>query len=1017
MVPEKLKIKGFLSYRAPQVLDFTKFDLAIITGDNGHGKSSLIDAMVFALYGVGRGGREKEDLINVNEKEASVELTFKEKGTIYRVKRTLKREKPSTLILEAFDREANTFKNISEGKITETEEKIEKIIGLNYDTFVTASFMLQDQSDYFTSKTPSEKIEILREMFNLEVFEQAKDKAKEKKKDLIKENEDLSNEINGLEKNIGEEEAIRNTLKDIENRISHNEEMHREIKEKREKLEKLNGEKIRIKTRMDYLLHSKNEHLTHLKQLKEDLEKIGKEMEELREIVNGRDEIIKNYEALRKLREKIKELSLIEKQFRELNIEKAGIERLIKEREESLKKRIDEEEKSIENLREELQKNSKKYLLLEEERNRYLSEITKEQEERETVKKHITDLQNEYNEYLQYTFRLTELKNSEDSKRKEIERVNKDRESFEEEYERNKREIESLTKRCDTLLKEKNEKNTLLEKIKGEVYKKESIAHEIEEINNTMVRFKNLEGEEKKKLSLISSQTPVCPLCGSPLTEIHRKALKEKFEENIKAYSKALKEETEKKKIKEEELRYIQEKEKELKEIEISIGKLETEYENMEERKTYLTDELGRIFEKIEEKREELRKREEELNNIVRDIEICTLKVKEKEPISKQLKEEETHLESLETHLKEVEKQFSSNVTGELNTKSTIEQLESSLERAMHNLDTLKNEYKTRSFVEEEEKTLKEIVEKIEALSFNEEEFLALKKSEENLSLFEEKFVKLGNAEIKIEEKKKEQKKINEEMEALLEKINALDNELQEIEEKLKNLGDVETLLKEIKEKENEMQEILQDLYGEKAKIEEKLNNIAKIKMDIAHLKIQIKDNAEKIEILSYLEEILGRNGIQIAILRDFLPYLEMEVNKFLEKLTDRKMHLKFETLKGEGKIDKPTLDILIYDNGANRRYELFSGGEKFRINFAIRLGIAKFLAHFRNALLEILVIDEGFGSQDARGRINILESINAIRSDFKKILVLSHLNEIKENFPYEIKVIKDINGSRIEIP
>ena len=69
-----------------------------------------------------------------------------------------------------------------------------------------------------------------------------------------------------------------------------------------------------------------------------------------------------------------------------------------------------------------------------------------------------------------------------------------------------------------------------------------------------------------------------------------------------------------------------------------------------------------------------------------------------------------------------------------------------------------------------------------------------------------------------------------------------------------------------------------------------------------------------------------------------------------------------------------------------------------------------------RNAAQEILVIDEGFGSQDSYGRFNMLQELNAIRNDFKKILVISHLTDIKESFPYEIRVVKDEQGSRIEV-
>ena len=75
----------------------------------------------------------------------------------------------------------------------------------------------------------------------------------------------------------------------------------------------------------------------------------------------------------------------------------------------------------------------------------------------------------------------------------------------------------------------------------------------------------------------------------------------------------------------------------------------------------------------------------------------------------------------------------------------------------------------------------------------------------------------------------------------------------------------------------------------------------------------------------------------------------------------------------------KPTLDILISDSAGGREYELFSGGEAFRINFAIRLALSRVLAHRAGARLQTLVIDEGFGSQDAEGRQRLIEAINLV--------------------------------------
>ena len=94
----------------------------------------------------------------------------------------------------------------------------------------------------------------------------------------------------------------------------------------------------------------------------------------------------------------------------------------------------------------------------------------------------------------------------------------------------------------------------------------------------------------------------------------------------------------------------------------------------------------------------------------------------------------------------------------------------------------------------------------------------------------------------------------------------------------------------------------------------------------------------------------------------------------------------------------------------------MFSGGEAFRVNFAIRLALSEILAQRAGARLQTLVIDEGFGSQDAQGRQRLIEAISLVRQDFAKILVITHIDELKEKFPNRIEVEKTDRGSIIKV-
>jgi exonuclease SbcC len=110
------------------------------------------------------------------------------------------------------------------------------------------------------------------------------------------------------------------------------------------------------------------------------------------------------------------------------------------------------------------------------------------------------------------------------------------------------------------------------------------------------------------------------------------------------------------------------------------------------------------------------------------------------------------------------------------------------------------------------------------------------------------------------------------------------------------------------------------------------------------------------------------------------------------------------------------TLDIKIADELGTRSYEMFSGGEAFRINFALRIALSRLLARRAGAPLPTLVIDEGFGTQDSAGRERLVEAIRAIQDDFRCLLVITHIDELRDAFPVRIEVTKTPEGSTIAV-
>lgn len=180
------------------------------------------------------------------------------------------------------------------------------------------------------------------------------------------------------------------------------------------------------------------------------------------------------------------------------------------------------------------------------------------------------------------------------------------------------------------------------------------------------------------------------------------------------------------------------------------------------------------------------------------------------------------------------------------------------------------------------------------------------------------------------------------------------------------------------------------------------------------------EEHARQVGYYKQLERAFGKDGVPALLIEQALPQIQERANQLLERLTNGSMQVDFATqaaYKDKKRQDlKETLDIQISDSAGTRDYEMFSGGEAFRVNFAIRLALSEVLAQRAGARLQTLVIDEGFGSQDAQGRQRLIEAINLVKPDFAKIIVITHIDELKDAFPARIEVEKTAQGSMVRV-
>jgi len=320
----------------------------------------------------------------------------------------------------------------------------------------------------------------------------------------------------------------------------------------------------------------------------------------------------------------------------------------------------------------------------------------------------------------------------------------------------------------------------------------------------------------------------------------------------------------------------------------------------------------------------------------------------------------------------------------------------------------IKKVLEEKSYAMEEHKKLEKLEEKIKKIDYKEARHFQVNNALEKLNDAPVNNVKLEEAEKKIDslrdalagwEKDQQrrgldlkdlEKKIDE-IKIELEKLPSLQNELMRREESLKFDLDIK-----------------EEISGEKGGYQSKFEQCLKLKKEKKGMEDELKKSHKEKGIYEKLIVAFGKNGIQALIIENALPEIEEEANNLLARLTSNGTQVTMESLRDlkSGRL-KETLEIKISDELGVRDYELYSGGEAFRIDFSLRIALSKLLAKRAGTKLRTLVIDEGFGTQDEEGLDNIVEAIQSISDDFDKILVITHLEALKDAFPVKIEVTK----------
>ncbi|MBI2941358.1 MAG: SMC family ATPase, partial [Chloroflexi bacterium] len=233
MIPIRLRLRNFLSYGEPdQTLSFDGFRIACLCGENGHGKSALLDAITWAVWGRARGSERRDlsddDLIQLGKTDMEVEFEFELGPNRYNVlrKRAVRqtaRRRTSTGVLElqvVGPGDHPGHRPLTGESVAETQRKIDELLRLDYDTFINSAFILQGRADEFTRKTPTERKTILAELLGLERYDRLTEQARAEARRVEVNLRATEMEIQRLDDRLKEEPTYQRALDEAQQGVA-----------------------------------------------------------------------------------------------------------------------------------------------------------------------------------------------------------------------------------------------------------------------------------------------------------------------------------------------------------------------------------------------------------------------------------------------------------------------------------------------------------------------------------------------------------------------------------------------------------------------------------------------------------------------------------------------------------------------------------------------------------------------------------------------------------------------------
>lgn len=1011
MIPRKLILKNFFSYK-DATLDFDGLHTACICGANGAGKSSLLEAITWAIWGQTRAS-SADHVINEMEKNARVDFEFSYNHQNYRIIRTRQRNGGATLDFQISNGENNNqYISLTGKTMTETQEIINQYLKIDHDTFINSAYLKQGRADEFMLRKPAERKQILANLLKLDHYDDLEQQAKDLAREYKIKSEELKISLESYQTQVMTKESINLDLQNTDKDLKYVNDINDKNNEKLQQIRFLqNQREALINTRQWYYqrLEVIEENFKNLQSEKINLEE---EKNKLDKIFAQEDIITNNYLSLQDLIEEDNQLSRKFDSYQEFLAQQRELEEQITRESNNLTLRIQREKANLENLIQQRQESEDIItktgdLTLDLIR---LNECRKKLELFNQIQVNFRSL-SQQKQSLESSLRDEETKLKIKLEQLQIEEANLQAKLSE--LPQKRQEFFLLKHRLSELENRRSFLNRVKEK--GEEQKKLIERY----LDSQQTLSKQVEKLHKKIEDLTMDDSATCPLCEQDLDDNHLNHVMEKTRE-------------EERQIQSESSYY-----------EIEIINCQRELDNLRQEYSQLQQEL----EKEDENnlRQKFLRLENQLD-MVEDIYGNLEKVEEEKSRIQKLLDNGNYAQSLQDELNLINEQivnlgYSEEnhallIKEERNLRS-IEFQEQKIRDAKNKLKKLTNQQpeleKTISNYEQQLRSLQEsstlklsidnIKEKIDNLKYDRTYHSQVREKREELQPYRNLYGDLTQAKKQMPIVISKLSKIEENLKDYHLEKRENEEELNKINEQLTQLKDYSQELTELEREAQNLREKINGFLTKKGGLEQQLITLSDTEKKVEELQVKLIESKKQYRIYQELSIAFGKKGIQSLMIDHILTPLQNEANHILNNLSGNQLSVEFITHKPKStrskKNDtqvKDTLEIIISSPQGTRAYETYSGGEAFRINFSIRLALSRILAQRAGTPLQLLIVDEGFGTQDGEGCDRLISALNAIAQDFSCILAVTHVAQFKEAFQSRIEVYKTDEGSKIKL-